>query len=304
MNIALTVLQQIVIMLLLGGIGYLMFRTGKITLEGSKTLGNLMINLSIPALIINGFLTERTEARVQGLLLSALLSAAILLISVMVSTFLLRKDPVAVFAGAMGNPGFFGIPVITACIGSAASFYMAFFVAFLNLTQWSWGVSLLKGEKTGFGIKKLMTAPFVIAILIGFACFMTGIKLPEVAEKTVSYLAGLTTPFGMFTVGVYFAQVDLKKSICKLSLYKVILVKMLLIPCIMLFALMPLPERFYELKFALLLASATPTGSNIAVYAQLHDRDYPYAVETVIFTTLISVVTLPVVVQAAALLWN
>ena len=54
---------------------------------------------------------------------------------------------------------------------------------------------------------------------------------------------------------------------------------------------------------ALLLAAACPVGSNVAVYAQLHDRDYPYAVETVVISTLLSVLTIPAVVWLSSLLW-
>ena len=40
--------------------GFLLFRYGKISVEGSKTLGNILIYVSLPAVIINSFLIERT----------------------------------------------------------------------------------------------------------------------------------------------------------------------------------------------------------------------------------------------------
>ena len=43
------------------------------------------------------------------------------------------------------------------------------------------------------------------------------------------------------------------------------------------------------MKLAVLLAAACPVGSNVAVYAQLHGKDYPYAVETVVLSTLFSI---------------
>ena len=56
------------------------------------------------------------------------------------------------------------------------------------------------------------------------------------------------------------------------------------------------------MKMALLIVAACPTGSNVAVYAQLYDSDYSYAVETVIISTLLSIVTLPLIVQLAELI--
>ena len=80
MSLASTVSYQVVIMFLLAGIGALMFRSGKISLEGSKSIGSILVNLSLPAVIINGFLVERTPERITGLLLSALLAAVTLAI--------------------------------------------------------------------------------------------------------------------------------------------------------------------------------------------------------------------------------
>ncbi len=54
---------------------------------------------------------------------------------------------------------------------------------------------------------------------------------------------------------------------------------------------------------ALLLAAACPVGSNVAVYAQLHGKNSSYAVETVVMSTLFSIVTIPLVVFLASVLW-
>ena len=72
---------------------------------------------------------------------------------------------------------------------------------------------------------------------------------------------------------------------------------------IVLLLLCLVPESWHDMKLALLLAAACPVGSNVAVYAQLHGKDYPYAVETVIISTLLSIVTIPLVTWLAQLLW-
>ena len=50
---------------------------------------------------------------------------------------------------------------------------------------------------------------------------------------------------------------------------------------------------------------ACPGGNpvNVAVYAQLHNKDYAYAVETVILSTLFSIVTIPALVALTGLIW-
>ena len=49
----LTLAKQVLIMFLLSGVGYLMFKTKKIAAEGSKSIGNILIYLSLPCVIIN-----------------------------------------------------------------------------------------------------------------------------------------------------------------------------------------------------------------------------------------------------------
>ena len=58
------------------------------------------------------------------------------------------------------------------------------------------------------------------------------------------------------------------------------------------------------MRLALLLATACPVGSNVAVYAQLHGKDYPYAVETVVISTLFSILTIPGVFALATFFWR
>jgi len=57
-----------------------------------------------------------------------------------------------------------------------------------------------------------------------------------------------------------------------------------------------------EMKTVLLIAAACPVGSNVAVYAQLHGKDYPYAVETVVISTVFSILTLPFIIWLSGLI--
>ena len=302
----LILVKQILQMFLLAGIGYLLFKGGKISLEGSKTIGNILIYGSLPAVIINGFRIERTAEHVSGLLWSAAAALVIVLLSILISHFVFHKDGVAAFATSFANPGFFGIPLIVASLGQGAVFYAAPFIAFLNIGQWTYGVSRLNGQPVlqGFQPKKLIKAPFVIAILVGIFLFATQLPLPAIVENCLSNVAGLNTPLAMFTVGVYLAQTDLVKMFGRRTLYLVSALRLLVIPVLSLLILSLLPSSMHVMKTVLLIVAACPVGSNVAVYAQLHGKDYPYAVETVIISTLLSIVTIPFILYLSTLLWH
>ena len=297
--------RQILQMFLLGGLGFALYKGKKITPEGNRTLGNILIYAALPAVIINGFLVERTDEHLWGILYSAVAAAILLLLSAGVSRACFRKDPIAAFAGAFSNPGFFGVPLILATAGQGAVFYVASFIAFLNVGQWTYGVSLLTGQpiRQGFQPKKLIRAPFMIAILVGLFLFLTQMPLPSVVTGCLSTVASLNTPLAMFTVGVYLAQTDIRRMFRRVSNYLVAAVRLLAVPVLSALLLSLLPAEMMDMKMALLLATACPVGSNVAVYAQLHGKDFSYAVETVVISTLFSILTIPAIVWIAQQVW-
>ena len=305
MDTVLILARQILQMFLLGALGFLLFRGKKVSQEGSRVLGNILIYLALPATIINGFLVERTPEHLLGILYSAVAAAVLLLISMLISRAFFRKDPIASFAGAFSNPGFFGIPLIIASAGRGAVFYVACFVAFLNIGQWTYGVSLLTGQplRQGLHWRQLIRAPFILAILVGLMLFLTQVRLPPVIEGCLSTVASLNTPLAMFTVGIYLAQVYMRSMIRHRAVYEVALVRLLVIPLVSLLLLSLLPRALNDMKFALLLATACPVGTNVAVYAHLHRKNYPYAVETAVISTLFSIITIPAIVWLSGLIW-
>ncbi|MDO4340656.1 MAG: AEC family transporter [Eubacteriales bacterium] len=317
---AYTLIQQVIIMFLLAFVGYLMFRTGKITPEGSKSLANILLYLSLPCVIINGFQLEYSHERLIGLLLSSLLSLIVLVMSILISRLFFRRNVIESFSAAFSNPGFFGIPLILATLSDGSVFYIASFIAFLNLFQWTYGVSLMTKEaktsdKKGSFKKsslsqsilqqllKLIKAPFMIAIIIGLFFFLSGFQMPVLLNKCVTQIANLNTPIAMFTIGIYLAQTDIFKMFLKPRLYLVALVRMIVIPVAAMLLLSLVPNTWLEMKLAILIAAACPVGSNVAVYAQLHNNDYLYAVETVVLSTLFSIITIPVLITLANNIW-
>ena len=103
--------------------------------------------------------------------------------------------------------------------------------------------------------------------------------------------------------GVYLAQSHPTDMIRRAGLYKVALSRLFIAPLVTLALLSLLPASMLDMKLAILIAQACPVGLNVAVYAQLHDADYVYAVETVVVSVLVSLVSIPLVVGLAQLVW-
>lgn len=295
---------QVLVMFILTAVGFVLFKTGKITKAGSKSIGNILIYVSLPIVIFNGFLVENTKERLIGLLISAIAAITILFVGMLFSNILNKKDPIANFASCFSNPGFFGIPLITATLVEGSVFYIATFIACLNILQWSYGVYLMTKDKKNISIKKIFKAPAMIAFIIGLFFFFTQIKISPFFKNTMSYLSNLNTPLAMFTIGIYLAQTDLLKLFKRPSNYFVALIRLILIPIIAFGILCIIPNTYIDLKIAILIAASCPVGSNIAVFAEMNDKDYPYAVETVVISTLLSIITIPLLVMVAHFIWT
>ena len=304
MSIVLLLLKRLVIMFIFMLIGAVLYKQKFISEEGSKSLGNLLIRLVLPCVILNAFISERTPEKIKSLLIAIGFSVILLGVSMCVSRLLFKKDPVAHFASSFSNPGFFGIPLIVAVINPEAVFYVAPFIACLNILQWTYGVATLKEEKIEINVKNIILSPFMVAFLVGLAIFFTAIPIPEIIKDVVSTSASLNTPIAMIVSGVYLAKVNVKKMLLNAKLYAVSASRLVLIPIISAAILCLLPGEYYDLKMGLLIAAACPVGSNVAVYAQLHNKDYVYAVETVVLSTICSVISIPLIVFVMQSFWG
>ena len=88
----------------------------------------ILVFVSLPTIIFNGFLVERTKERMIGFAISAAAAVIILGIGMLISKLFNKKDPIADFATCFSNPGFFGIPLIVATLVEGSVFYIATFI--------------------------------------------------------------------------------------------------------------------------------------------------------------------------------
>ena len=267
------VFQQTLTMAIYMLVGFALFKGGKITKEGSKSLANLLVWLIIPAVIINSFCVELSLEKLRALGLSALLAAVALAVSAAISHFAFKKSPVDNFAAAFSNCGFMGIPLVRAGFGDEAVFLLVGFVVLLNLLQWTYGAALLKGDKGAVSLKGVLLNPITVGTAAGVVLFVTGLgsRLPGVLGGAIGGLAALNSPIAMLLLGIYMAQTSLKETVMSPRLYVLSAVRLLLIPAVTLALLTPLPVDL-TMKYVILLGASAPVGANVAVYARSEER--------------------------------
>lgn len=300
MDMALIILKQTLTMATYMAIGWCLLKCGKITLDGSKTLATLLMWLIIPVVVIRAFCVEFSMDKLVMLGQSFLLSAVALFISTNLSKLIFRKNVIDRFSAAFSNAGFIGIPLVTAALGEEAVFFLCGMLVFVNILQWQWGEKVIGGQKARLSFKLFKTNPFILATLIGFVLFVTGLgtKLPGVISGAMKGIADLNGPLAMLILGVYLAQTKITTLITTPKLYLISAVRLWLMPLItvLVFSLFPIDNT---IRMSVLISSSTAVGSNVAVYAQMHGGDYPYACKIVALCTTISIVMMPLFIVVA-----
>ena len=295
-------LRQIAIMALLAAVGVYLSRKGFLSPQGTKDLGAILLRVIIPCVIVKSYITEFSRERLLELALSAGLALIGFILAMVISYLVFgKRRRLENFAASFCNAGFIGIPLAQAIIGEEGVFYIAASVALLNLFQWTYGVYIMADRKDAISAKTIAKNPVVIAIVIGVVLFVSRIPVPGIVTSTLGYIAGMNTPIAMILMGTYLAKLPLKKLLDKRA-YGCVLFRLVIIPAVILLVFWALPVANMDIALAAFLAAATPVGANICVFAQQYDCDYEFSVVTVCLSTLLSVVTVPLLVSFAQMI--
>ena len=292
-------LRQIAIMALLMAVGILLSRRGFLSPQGTKDLGAILLRIIIPCVIVKSYITTYSRERLLELALSAGLALVAFILAMGIAYLVYgKRRRIENFAAAFCNAGFIGIPLAQAVIGDEGVFYMAASVALLNLFQWTYGVYIMTDRKDSIRAKTIVKNTAAIAIVVGIALFLSRLPVPGILTSTLGYIAGMNTPVAMILMGTYMAKLPWRKLLDKRA-YGCVLLRLVVIPAVVLAVFWALPITNQNVALAAYLAAATPVGANICVFAQQYDCDYEFSVVTVWLSTVLSIVTVPLMVSLA-----
>ena len=305
MSIGLILLRQIIIMFLFMAVGFLLYKNNKISLQGNRELGTLLLYIILPASIIKSYLTEFTREKLIGLLLSLCMAVLALTVAILVSRIAFgNRHKVEHFSAAFSNAGFIGIPLVKAVVGEEGIFYLAAFVALLNILQWTYGVAVMSGKREAISKEKLLKNPIVIALGVGLIFFFLPLQVPAILSDSLTMVANMTAPVAMIILGVYLGQMEGKELLHGKEVFLCTFLRLVIIPLLTFGVLSLFPEEYFSIKLAVLTAAAAPVGSNVAIFAQLNGLRYTEAVKNVTVSTIVSIVTMPVILSIAAMCWK
>ena len=210
---------------------------------------------------------------------------------------------IGTFALVFANTGFMGIPVLKALFGEIGAFYGAFFMITFQVVLWTYGMILLGRGRNDIKVKplNLLFNYGTVPCLIGIILYVLPFELPAPVSSAVSMLGSLCAPGSMIIVGSILASIPLRELFLDAKAYLICAVRLLVLPSIVcvICVLCRLPS---ETVYLFTTLTALPCATNSAMYAQTYDISPGLAAKAASLTTLLSVATVPLMLNAAKLL--
>ncbi len=299
--------QQVLILYLIVAVGFIADRLHVFGESTAKRSNDLLFYIVTPAVMIQSFMNMEFKPETAGAFFIAFLcmSGTLTVANLIAVPFFNKSgDNKAVFkyASGYGNMGYMALPLCQAMLGSEGVFYCSAGVVAFNILSFTHGIWVMtKGkDETKFDFKKLFFNPGVISVLIGMPIFIFGLDLPQVVDSAVNYVASLNTPLAMIFFGTYIANTDLKTMFSVKENYLAALLKLVALPLIMLVVLR-LCGVTGVLLTACIISASVPSANNTVMFSAKYGNDTGVASKVVTFTSVLSVLTIPVMVALSKL---
>jgi len=204
------------------------------------------------------------------------------------------------------NSGNYGIPVAqmvfaTQPIGVAIQVIL---VIFQNMTTYTYGLyNLISATKSGMEIvKDFLKMPILHALFIGVILNVFNIDIPQTLRIPLDHVAGGFIAVALITLGAQLSQIELRTM----------LNKTIVVSCITRLVVGPLTALLiiYLLGIdgvvaqSLFIASSFPTSRNSSSLALEYDVESNTAAQTVLFSTIVSCITVTIAIYISNILFT
>ena len=287
--------MQIMIFLLIAT-GYLLCKLGVIDSEIRKGLTALVVNVVLPCNIIYSFFIEMNLDILKSCFSILAISFGIQITCLFGSNYLYRnhtssRQKVLKYATICSNAGFIGNPLVEQIYGSQGLLYASIYLIPQRIFMWSAGISCFTPAKGKEVIRKVLTHPCIIAVIIGFLIMVLQLPVPAFAKKTILSFSSCTTALSMLIIGGILAEVDLKTVCSKLTLFYSF-IRLIAIPAIVLLLCWVLQLDQLVTSVAVVL-SGMPAGTTTAILAAKYSGDEKFAASCVFLSTVLSLLSIP-----------
>jgi malate permease and related proteins len=273
-----------------------------------RKLSVFIMNVSMPALILasvcGGDLAFE-DSELLSLALVAAVSYALLLSMAYLVPHIWRVNAsrrgLLRFMLAFGNVSFIGYPVCDAVFGPKAVFCASVLNIPFNLLVFTIGVSFINGGKTRQTFApRLILSPCVVASLAAVAVAVLRLPVPAPAGEWLHLLGDMTIPCALLIIGSSLSHIPARDMLGNRFVLGVSALRLIALPLAVGTVLALLGIDPFVADVAVVL-SAMPVATNGIMLCLQYGKDERVMTQALFFTTVLSVVTIPLVAYLAAM---
>lgn len=285
-------------MFLLMLLGLFFRKKNIITAQGKKDLTDLVIYLILPCNIVKSFMVPFDGNTLKNFGVILILSVGIQIFCAILAKTLYRKvkdshRPVLMYATVASNSGFLGNPVAEGVFGSMGLALASVYLIPQRIVMWSAGVSYFaKGNNRREVVKRVVTHPCILAVLVGIVCMLTQVSLPSFLDMALRDIGNCNTAMSMMVIGTILADVK-SREILDRSILIFSVLRLILLPLVVYGVCLGVGIDGLVTGVSVLL-TAMPAASTTAILAAKYDGDAIYASKCVVLTTVLSLLATPV----------
>jgi malate permease and related proteins len=300
-----TIIKSVISLFLIMLVGVYGSRKEIINSNVNKGLTNILLEITLPCMIISSFSFPYDEGVKANVLKTFYYSFATYIIIAIASWILTlpvknEKKIILRFANIFTNTGYIGFPILNTIYGAEAVMYGSIFNVFFTIFLWTYGIMMFKGRIEKKELKKEMLKalrnPSLIAVYIGILMIVFDMKLPGVISASASSIGSMTGPISMIIVGALAYRVNIKEYLIEWTVYYGTAVKLVVIPAALYFISLIIGDRSIVSNTVIILASM-PAAAMTSIFADSFNIERDYASVIVVATTLLSIFTLPVLLR-------
>lgn len=294
-------LQEMAGLYLIAAIGFTARKTGILTKDSSRTLTQLLLYITLPALILYSLNIELSLSLFKDFLWLITMSVYILIVSSLIAAWMrktcsLDKDRKSVYESLiiLGNQGFIGYAISFILFGSQGIVYLTIFNVCYLIFIWTYGIHLFTKSKDRINWKEILVNPGILSTIGGLLFLLLPFKWPAIALSTLETVGMMTIPLSMILIGSLVANVN-RHDIVRLAgsryLWKAAGARLLLVPMLLLpFALFPIAFPVFAIA---VIVSGMPSAPTICLYCEKYGGDSVFASLGVLISTILCIATVP-----------
>lgn len=302
------VFQTMLKLFLLLVLGFVLFKCHIFDEYTNKKISALIVNVASPMLIISSIAgVEGNNKSIVFLMIGAgiLMYIGFIILGKIINRIFPfpKKDwPVYECMVVFANTGFMGYPVLLDVFGQEAVFYASLIHMAFNFFVYTYAIMCLtKGDDSEFKLnfKQLLT-PGIILIFVGIFIYLFDIQLPSVLMDTINSVGSLTAPLSMMMIGSSLAVYPIKDSFTDWRSYVFAFVRLMIVPFITMIMCRLLHIDAYYANITI-ITNAMPVGSMVLMLATQYNANVKIVTRNIVVSTLLSVITIPIVVATMLL---